>query len=160
MSDFYQFLADHNIEYERHDHPAVYTVEESERLVPALPGAKTKNLFLRDKKGERHFLVVVPAQKRLNIKALPEVVGSSRLSFGSAERLKKYLGVEAGANVALATERGETTIIATVTDRMPGGLVAIPSYVPDVRGLLAWTLNPSTKWYDVAASGAKVTPGT
>jgi anaerobic selenocysteine-containing dehydrogenase len=70
------------------------------------------------------------------------------------------LGVKTGSNVALSTERGETTIIATVTDRMPGGLVAIPSYVPDVRGLLAWTLNPATKWYDVAASGAKVTPGT
>ena len=102
MSDFYQFLANHNIEYERYDHPAVYTVEESERLVPALPGAKTKNLFLRDKKGERHFLVVVPAQKRVDIKALPEVVGSSRLSFGSAERLKKYLGVEPGAVTLLA----------------------------------------------------------
>jgi anaerobic selenocysteine-containing dehydrogenase len=70
------------------------------------------------------------------------------------------LGVEAGMNVALATERGETTIIATVTDRMPGGLVAYPSYVPDVRGLLTWRLNSATKWFDVAASGAKVTPGT
>jgi len=70
------------------------------------------------------------------------------------------LGVEGGASVALATERGETSIIATVTDRMPGGLVAFPSYVPDVRGLLKWTLNPATKWFDVAASGAKVTPGT
>ena len=76
------------------------------------------------------------------------------------EEAAESLGVEAGSNVALATERGETTIIATVTDRMPGGLVAIPSYVPDVRGLLAWTLNSATKWYDVAASGAKVTPGT
>ena len=70
------------------------------------------------------------------------------------------LGVEAGSTVALATELGETTIIATVTDRMPGGLVAVPSYVPDVRGLLAWTVNPITKWFDVAAQGAKVTPGT
>jgi anaerobic selenocysteine-containing dehydrogenase len=70
------------------------------------------------------------------------------------------LGVEAGTSVALATELGETTIIATVTDRMPGGLVAVPSYVPDVRGLLAWTVNPVTKWYDVSARGAKVTPGT
>ena len=76
------------------------------------------------------------------------------------EEIAGSLGVEAGSNVALATECGETTIIATVTDRMPGGLVAIPSYVPDVRGLLAWTLNPATKWYDVAASGAKVTPVT
>lgn len=102
MADFYQFLADHNIEYERHDHPAVYTVEEAERLVPPLPGAKSKNLFLRDKKGVRHFLVVVPAQKRVNIKALPEVVGSSRLSFGSARRLDKFLGVEPGAVTLLA----------------------------------------------------------
>ncbi len=76
------------------------------------------------------------------------------------EEIARSLGVEAGSNVALATERGETTIIATVTDRMPGGLVAIPSYAPDVRGLLAWTLNSSTKWFDVAASGVKVTPGT
>ena len=102
MADFYQFLADHNIEYERHDHPAVYTVEEAERLVPPLPGAKSKNLFLRDKKGVRHFLVVVPARKRVNIKALPEVVGSNRLSFGSAQRLEKFLGVEPGAVTLLA----------------------------------------------------------
>jgi Ala-tRNA(Pro) deacylase len=102
MTDFYQFLADHKIEYERHDHPAVFTVEESDRLVPPLPGAKTKNLFLRDQKGKRHFLVVVPAHKRVNIKALPAAVRSSRLSFGSAARLNKYLGVEAGAVTLLA----------------------------------------------------------
>jgi Ala-tRNA(Pro) deacylase len=102
MTDFYQFLADHKIEYERHDHPAVFTVEESDRLVPPLPGAKTKNLFLRDQKGKRHFLVVVAAHKRVNIKALPQALGSSRLSFGSAGRLQKYLGVEPGAVTLLA----------------------------------------------------------
>jgi Ala-tRNA(Pro) deacylase len=97
MSDFYKFLEKNRIKYERHDHPPVYTVEEAGRLVPALPAAKTKNLFLRDKKGQRHFLVVVPAEKRVDIKALPQALGSDRLSFGSAERLKKYLGVEPGA---------------------------------------------------------------
>ena len=102
MNEFYQFLADHHIEYERHDHPAVYTVEEAERLVPPLPGAKSKNLFLRDKKGVRHFLVVVSAQKRVNIKTLPDVLGSTRLSFGSPRRLEKYLGVEPGAVTLLA----------------------------------------------------------
>jgi Ala-tRNA(Pro) deacylase len=97
MSEFYQFLEKNRIAYERHDHPPVYTVEEAHQLVPRLPAAKTKNLFLRDKKGRRHFLVIVPADKRIDIKALPEVVGSERLSFGSAQRLKKYLGVEPGA---------------------------------------------------------------
>lgn len=97
MSDFYKFLAENRIEYERHDHPPVYTVEEASRLVPSLPAAKTKNLFLRDKKGLRHFLVVVPADKRVDLRALPQVVGSNRLSFGSADRLKKYLGVAPGS---------------------------------------------------------------
>jgi Ala-tRNA(Pro) deacylase len=79
------------------DHPAVYTVEDVRRLVPPLPAVKTKNLFLRDHKGKRHFLLIVPAEKRVHIKALHTVLGTSRLSFGSADRLKKYLGVDPGA---------------------------------------------------------------
>ncbi len=67
------------------------------------------------------------------------------------------LEVEQGSTVSLSTDRGETRIIAIVTSRMPGGLVAIPSYVPDARGLLKWTANPSTRWFDVSASRAKVT---
>jgi anaerobic selenocysteine-containing dehydrogenase len=68
------------------------------------------------------------------------------------------LGIEQGASVAVATDRGETSLIVTVTDRMPGGLVAIPTYVPDARGLMVWTPNAGTKWYDVSAKGAKVAP--
>ena len=97
MVDLYQFLAGHKIEYERYDHPAVYTVDDVKRLVPALPAAETKNLFLRDHQGKRHFLVVVPADKRVDIRSLNTVVGSSRLSFGSAGRLKKFLGVDPGS---------------------------------------------------------------
>ena len=97
MPDLYQILADHHIEYERYDHPAVYTVEDVKRLVPPLPAAKTKNLFLRDHKGRRHFLVIVPADMRVDIKALHQAIGSSRLSFGSARRLKEYLGVDPGS---------------------------------------------------------------
>ena len=103
MTDVYQFLADHQIRYERHDHPPVYTVADVERLVPALPAVKTKNLFLRDKKGRRHFLVAVPAQKRVDIKGLGAVIGSGHLSFGSADRLNKYLGVDPGSVTVLAT---------------------------------------------------------
>ena len=97
MVDLYQILAEHHIKYKRYDHPAVFTVEDVKRLVPPLPAVKTKNLFLRDHKGKHHFLVIVPAEKRVDIKALHTVLGSSRLSFGSAKRLKKYLGVDPGA---------------------------------------------------------------
>ena len=95
--DIYQFLTDHDIGYERHDHPPVFTCEEAERLVPDMPAAKTKNLFLRDRKGRRHFLVVVGYEKAVDLKALCPLLGASKLGFASPERLKKYLGVEPGS---------------------------------------------------------------
>lgn len=97
MTEFYEFLAEHDIQYQRHDHPPLYTVEDVMRLVPDLPGTKTKNLFLRDKQGKKHFLIVVKAEKQVNLKALQSLLDSSKLSFGSPERLKKHLGIEPGA---------------------------------------------------------------
>ena len=117
MPDFFQFLAENGIAYERHDHPPVYTVDEASRLVPPLPGAKTKNLFLRDKKGKQHYLVVVPAGKRVDIKALSEVIGSNRLSFGSPERLKKYLGVEPGAVTLFAIFNDPEHLVELIVDQ-------------------------------------------
>jgi len=95
--DLLSFLDRSGIDYRRCDHPAVYTVEEAARLVPPLPGAKTKNLFLRDKPGRRHFLVCVPAAKQVELRTLSDVIGCGRLSFGSADRLMARLGVEPGA---------------------------------------------------------------
>ncbi len=97
MQEFYNFLEANDVAYDRHDHPAVYTVEESDRLVPKLPGAKTKNLFLRDDKGKRHFLVMVPSEKQVNLKGLTGEIGIKRISFASPQRLQKYLGLEPGA---------------------------------------------------------------
>ena len=117
MPEFYQFLTENGLQYERHDHPPVYTVAEAKRLVPPLPAAKTKNLFLRDKKGHQHYLVVVPADKRVDIAALPKVIGSSRLSFGSPERLKKYLGVEPGAVTIFAIFNDPENEVEVVVDQ-------------------------------------------
>jgi Ala-tRNA(Pro) deacylase len=100
--DLLSFLDRNGIDYRRCDHPAVYTVEEAARLVPPLPGAKTKNLFLRDKPGRRHFLVCVPAAKQVELRTLSDVIGCGRLSFGSADRLMARLGVEPGAVTLLA----------------------------------------------------------
>ena len=112
-SAFYAFLAENRIVHQRCDHPAVYTVEEAARLVPPLPGAKTKNLFLRDKAGRRHFLVCVPAAKQVDLRGLSAVIGANRLSFGSADRLRRCLGVEPGA----------VTLLAIFND--PGGAVSL-----------------------------------
>jgi len=100
--DLFALLERHGITFERADHPAVFTVEEARRLVPPLPATPTKNLFLRDQKGTRHFLVVVGHDKAVDLKALAPAIGSSKLSLGSPERLKARLGIEPGAVSLLA----------------------------------------------------------
>ncbi len=116
MTDIYQYLDDHDIRYERHDHPPVFTVEDVNRLVPPLPAAKTKNLFLRDGKGKRHFLVIVGAEKSVDLKALKGVLDASRLSFGSPERLMKYLGITPGSVSVFAIVNDTDKAVEVVLD--------------------------------------------
>ena len=115
--DLTDFLAKHGIRPVRHEHPPVMTVEESLRLVPKFPGAKTKNLFLRDKKGRRHFLVTVPHDKAVDIDALADEIGVNGLGFGSAERLLKYLGIKPGSVSLLALVNDETQAVEFVLDK-------------------------------------------
>jgi Ala-tRNA(Pro) deacylase len=111
------FLTRHRIEATRHEHPPVMTVAESERLVPPLPGAKTKNLFLRDKKGARHFLVTVPHDLAVDLEALGLLLGAGRLGFASADRLMKHLGVTPGSVSLLALVNDALKAVELVIDR-------------------------------------------
>ena len=77
-------------------HPPVFTVEEAKALRGELPGAHIKNLFLRNPKG-RMWLVVAEEDRPIDLKALGELLGAGRLSFGSPDRLMTYLGVIPGA---------------------------------------------------------------
>jgi Ala-tRNA(Pro) deacylase len=74
----------------------VHTVEEAKALRGALPGAHTKNLFVRDKKGIM-WLVVALEDRRLDLAAIAEDLGHKRFSFASPDRLMKHLGVVPGA---------------------------------------------------------------
>ena len=77
-------------------HPPAFTVEEGESYVGHLPGVHIKNLFLCDAK-KKMWLVVVPWDRRIDLKALPDKIGAARLSFGSADRLLRVLGVTPGS---------------------------------------------------------------
>jgi len=111
------FLREHGIAAARHEHVAVMTVEESEQLVPPLPGAKTKNLFLRDKKGARHFLVTVPAARTVDLGALGAVLATGRLGFASPERLHKHLAITPGSVSLLALVNDTARAVEFVLDR-------------------------------------------
>ena len=115
--DLTDFLARHGIRAERIEHPPVMTVEESERLVPPLPGAKTKNLFLRDKKGAQHFLVTVPHDLAVDLNALGAALDVGRLGFASAERLQKHLGITPGSVSLLALVNDTERSVQFIVDR-------------------------------------------
>lgn len=85
------------IRYERYAHPPVFTSADVERYWRDIPAVAVKNLFLRNKKGNREYLVIVGVEKRVDLQQLVKVVGDDRLSFGSAERLKQTLGLTPGS---------------------------------------------------------------
>jgi len=85
------------IRYERHEHPPVFTAQDASKFWDPLPGTQCKNLFLRNKKGDRHYLVVLEISKRADLKDLVKVVGDDRLSFGSPDRLMAKLGLTPGS---------------------------------------------------------------
>jgi Ala-tRNA(Pro) deacylase len=85
------------IAYVRHEHPPVATVEEAEKHWAGLKGTHCKNLFLRNYKGNRHYLVIAPVTRGIDLRRLNTMLGEDRLSFASAERLKRWLGVEPGS---------------------------------------------------------------
>lgn len=112
----YSLLDQLAIPYQRFDHPPVFTCEEASRLLPDLPAAKTKNLFLRDPKSERLFLVVSPEEHRVDLKALAAMLGVKRLSFGSPERLDAVLGLTPGSVTLLAMVRDREKAVELVDE--------------------------------------------
>jgi Ala-tRNA(Pro) deacylase len=86
-----------SIPYERHEHPAVFTADDAAQFWSPIRGVQCKNLFLRNKKGDRHYLVVLEISKRADLKEIVKLVGDDRLSFGSPERLMAELGLTPGS---------------------------------------------------------------
>ncbi len=93
-----EYLDGLGIEFECMEHPATPTVEDAMQYWKAAPDAQhCKNLFLRNHKGNRHYLVIIPWSKKLDTHALERAIGESRLSFASEKRMDKYLGVSPGS---------------------------------------------------------------
>ena len=104
------------IPYVRHGHPPVATVEEAEKHWAALKGTHCKNLFLRNYKGNRHYLVIAPVTRGIDLKRLTSELDEDRLSFASAERLKRWLGVEPGSVSPFGLVNDETRHVQVVCD--------------------------------------------
>lgn len=114
----YELLDSLQIAYKVVEHPAVYTIEEM-NAIENFPDVRyvAKNLFLRDEKGRRHFLVVLDQEKKADLKAIRHQLGTSNLSFASEERLMKYLKLTKGAVTPFGVINDEANCVEVVFDR-------------------------------------------
>lgn len=109
-------LAQLGIPHHTVEHEPVFTVEQAKSHRGVLPGHHIKNLFLRNKK-EDMWLVVALEDRAIDLKQLGERLGAGRLSFGSPERLRKYLGVEPGSVTPFSAINDTTHSVRLVLDR-------------------------------------------
>ena len=104
--------------YQRFDHPAVFTCEEAERAMPEeTEAAHTKNLFLRDQKGRRHWLLVTSCAKQVDLRALAAAIGADKLGLASPERLARYLGLSPGSVTVFGLLNDRDHAVEVVVDR-------------------------------------------
>ena len=137
-------LRELGIDYTRHEHPPVATVGEAEAHWAGIDATHCKNLFLRNQKGNRHYLVVLTASKRADLRAVADQIGDGKLSFASPERLMTHLGLTPGSvsPFGLINDRGHEVLV--VLDR---------DFQKATR--LAFHPNINTRTFTIAATDLK-----
>jgi Ala-tRNA(Pro) deacylase len=113
-------LAALGIAWERHDHPPVFTVEQAEQHWTNIPGLHVKNLFLRNDRGNRHYLIILDGAKKADLRGLARLLSEDRFSFASAERLKRCLGVDPGSVSAFSLINDPDKAVQVVVDEDVG----------------------------------------
>jgi Ala-tRNA(Pro) deacylase len=113
----YEALGALGVPFERFEHPPVFTVEQALEHWAGIDAVHCKNLFLRNKKGDRHYLVVAAHTTAVDIATLAGRVGESRLSFASAERLAAHLGLTPGAVSPFGLINDRTGAVRVVLDK-------------------------------------------
>ena len=105
------------IAYERHEHPPAATVEDLAPYWAGIDATHCKNLFLRNQKGSRHYLVVLKHTKKADLRAVANQIGDGKLSFASPERLMTHLGLTPGSVSPFGLINDRNRHVRVVLDR-------------------------------------------
>lgn len=109
-------LEEMGMDVETHHHEAVFTVEASEQVTASIPGGHTKNLFVKDKKGN-FFLIVAENHARIPLNKVHGLIGASgRVSFANEELLMQHLGVKPGSVNAFAPMNDKDKNVKVIID--------------------------------------------
>jgi Ala-tRNA(Pro) deacylase len=123
--DLYEFLDRNRIRYERFDHPPVFTCEQAKERIHGVPGTGTKNLFLRERTGRRHFLLVTSDRKAVDLRRLGGLLGVKKLTLASVDRLRRHLNLEPGSVTLLGLIHDEARGVELLFDRELEGCDAL-----------------------------------
>jgi Ala-tRNA(Pro) deacylase len=135
----YEALDALGIHYDRYEHPAVFTGESAAQHWGSIPATQVKNLFLRNKKGNRHYLVILEISKQADLRHLVKVIGDDRFSFGSPERLMATLGVTPGSVSPFGLLHDGSKDVRVIVDR-------------DLRGVERLIFHPNLNTLSVTIS--------
>lgn len=91
------WLKHNQIKYQLNEHKAVYTVPEAEIYCGHIPGVHCKNLFVKNKKNGRYYLITIPSKKRLDLKQFRKLIQAPKIRFAEAEDLLSILGLTPGS---------------------------------------------------------------
>ncbi len=116
MPDLYHILEELHIAYKKHTHPPLFTCEDAEPYNKNMRGGQSKNLFLRNRKGLKHYLVVIESTKKADLKKLATLLNESEMSFASPERLLKHLGVTPGSVSPFALIHDKNKEVVIIVD--------------------------------------------
>jgi Ala-tRNA(Pro) deacylase len=115
-ADLLAFLDAIGADHATTDHPAVFRVGEGEEIKRRIPGAHTKNLFLKDAK-DQLWLISAEGEAVIDLKRLHTVIGAARLSFGNAQLMAETLGVTPGSVTAFGLINDAGRRVRFVLDR-------------------------------------------
>ena len=121
----YEYLTAHGVDYEVIEHPAVFNMEEVEKLKLPHPEADAKNLFVRDDKKLHYYMITVQGNKRVDLKQFRKQHGLRNFSFASADDLMEIMGLIPGAVTPLGLLNDQERKVELYLDAAFSDLISI-----------------------------------
>lgn len=137
--EIYDALGRMGIDFHYAEHPPTPTIDEARKYWSADEGKHCKNIFLRNHKGTRHYLVILDCERSISMSDLEKRLGEGKLSFASPERLMRYLGVRPGSVSPLGLVNDKAREVIVFVDANLGGAELLAFHPNDNRVSLSIT---------------------
>jgi len=147
-----QFLKANAIPFEKYNHPALPTAEEAEKYWKDIDATHCKNLFFRNHKGNRHYLVIIDYRQALNIRDLELRLKQGKLSFASEKRMAKYLHLLPGSVSVFGLINDTENHVHIFIDKKLENCEKISFHPNDNTSTLVLTNNDFKKYLDLTGN--------